>query len=76
MDVNYRHPRQLDRALLRSLASCDWVRQHHNITLTGPAGVGKTYLCCALLEKASREGFTAYYAAAVKRTERQAGSDL
>jgi len=48
-DINYRHARQLDRALLRSLASCDWVRQHHNLTLTGPAGVGKTYLCCALL---------------------------
>ena len=65
-DINYRHARQLDRALLRSLASCDWVRQHHNLTLTGPAGVGKTYLCCALLEKACREGFTAYYAAAGK----------
>jgi DNA replication protein DnaC len=65
-DINYRHPRQLDRTLLRSLASCDWVRQRHNITITGPAGVGKTYLCCALLEKACREGFTAYYAAAAK----------
>jgi DNA replication protein DnaC len=62
-DINYRHPRQLDRALLRSLANCDWVRQHHNITVRGPSGVGKTYLCCALLEKACREGFTAYYAA-------------
>jgi len=65
-DINYRHPRQLDRALLRSLASCDWVRQHHNITITGPSGVGKTYLCCALLEKACREGFTAAYYAAAK----------
>ena len=65
-DINYRRPRQLDRALLRSLANCDWVRQHHNITVTGPSGVGKTYLCCALLEKACREGFTAYYAAAAK----------
>jgi DNA replication protein DnaC len=65
-DINYRHPRQLDRALLRSLASCDWVRQHHNLTITGPSGVGKTYLCCALLEKACREGFTASYNAAAK----------
>jgi DNA replication protein DnaC len=65
-DVNYRHPRQLDRTLLRSLASCDWVRQHHNLTITGPSGIGKSYLCCALLEKACRQGFTAYYAAAAK----------
>jgi DNA replication protein DnaC len=65
-DVNYRHPRQLDRALLRSLGSCDWVRQHHNLTITGPSGIGKSYLCCALLEKACRQGFTAHYAAAAK----------
>jgi DNA replication protein DnaC len=65
-DLNYRHPRQLDRALMRSLASCDWVRQRHNIAITGPSGVGKTYIGCALLEKACREGFTAYYVAASK----------
>jgi DNA replication protein DnaC len=65
-DVNYRHPRQLNHSLFRTLATCDWVRQHHNITITGPSGVGKTYLCCALLEKACREGFTAYYGAASK----------
>ncbi|PYV05246.1 MAG: AAA family ATPase [Acidobacteria bacterium] len=65
-DINYRHPRQLDRALMRSLAGCDWVRQRHNVTITGPSGVGKTYVCCALLEKACREGFTAHYVAASK----------
>jgi len=63
-DINYRHPRQLDRALMRSLASCDWIRQHHNVTISGPSGVGKTYLCCALLEKACREGFSAYWSIA------------
>jgi DNA replication protein DnaC len=52
--------------LLRNLASCDWVRHHHNITISGPSGVGKTYVCCALLEKACRQGFTAQYAAAGK----------
>ena len=65
-DINYRHPRQLDRALIRSLASCDWVRQRHNVAITGPSGVGKTYVCCALLEKACREGFTVHYVAASK----------
>jgi DNA replication protein DnaC len=65
-DVNYRHHRQLDRALMRSLATCDWVKQHHNITISGPAGIGKTYLCCALLEQACRKGYTAYYASASK----------
>ena len=65
-DINYRHPRQLDRSLLRGLVSGDWVRQHHNVTITGPAGIGKTFLCCALLEKACRLGFSAYYASAPK----------
>jgi DNA replication protein DnaC len=65
-DINYRHPRQLDRAVMKTLATCDWIRQRHNVTITGPAGVGKTYLCCTLLEKACREGFTACYAQASK----------
>jgi DNA replication protein DnaC len=65
-DINYRHPRGLDRSVMQSLAGCDWIRRRHNITLTGPAGVGKTYLCCALLEKACRVGFTALYASSSK----------
>ena len=65
-DINYRHQRQLDKSLVRSLASCDWVKQHHNITISGASGLGKTYLCCALLEQACRKGYTAYYASASK----------
>jgi len=65
-DINYRHSRKLDRSLVQSLAGCDWIRQRHNLTIIGPSGIGKTYLCCALLEKACREGFRAYYAQASK----------
>jgi len=65
-DINYRHARQLDRAQFRSLASCQWVQHHLNVLITGPTGIGKTYICCALLEKACREGYTAYYARAPK----------
>jgi DNA replication protein DnaC len=65
-DINYRHRRNLDRSLVQSLATCDWIRQHHNLTILGPSGIGKTYLCCAFLEKACREGFRAYYAQASK----------
>jgi DNA replication protein DnaC len=65
-DINYRHHRQLDRSLMRSLASCDWVKEHHNVTISGPSGIGKTYICCALLEQACRKGYTAYYASAPK----------
>jgi DNA replication protein DnaC len=65
-DLNFRHPRQLDRGVIRSLSTCDWVREHHNIAITGPSGIGKTFLCCALLEKACREGFTTLYFGAEK----------
>ena len=61
-DVDFRHPRGLDRALLLSLASCWWVRDHQNCLITGPTGVGKTYLACALAHKACREGVSAHYA--------------
>jgi len=65
-EINFRHSRQLDRSVMRSLSGCDWVRQHHNLALTGPSGIGKTYLCCALLEKACREGFSVLYFPAEK----------
>jgi DNA replication protein DnaC len=65
-DINYRHVRQLDRSMIRSLANCDWVRRHHNVIISGPAGIGKTYICCALLDKACREGFSVRYESASK----------
>jgi DNA replication protein DnaC len=65
-DINFRHPRQLDRGLIRSLSSCDWVRDRHNVAISGPSGIGKTFICCALLEKACREGFTTLYFRAEK----------
>ena len=60
-DIDFRTSRGLDRRLLLSLASCDWIRQAHNILLTGATGTGKSYLACALAHKACLEGYTARY---------------
>jgi DNA replication protein DnaC len=60
-DIDYRHPRGLDKSLIQSLAACQWVKEHLNILITGPTGVGKTWLACALTQKACREGYTALY---------------
>lgn len=60
-DIDYRHPRRLDRPLIRTLSACDWVRLHHNLIITGPCGVGKSFIACALAQKAVRDGFTAFY---------------
>jgi DNA replication protein DnaC len=60
-DIDYQHPRGLDKSVIRSLASCQWIRSHHNVIITGPTGIGKTYLAEAFPNKACREGFTAVY---------------
>ena len=60
-DIDYRHPRGLDRQLVRSLASSQWVTQHQNLLIIGPCGVGKSFLACALAQKAIRDGYTALY---------------
>jgi len=60
-DIDYRHPRGLDKSLMLSLAGCDWIRQHHNVIITGPTGAGKSYLACALGHKACCEGYRVLY---------------
>jgi DNA replication protein DnaC len=61
-DIDFRTPRGLDRALVRSLIQdSGWVREHQNLFLIGPTGIGKSFLGCALAEKACRDGFTALY---------------
>jgi DNA replication protein DnaC len=57
-DVDYHHPRKLDRKLMRTLAGSEWVRQHQNILLLGPTGIGKSWLASALAQKACRDGFS------------------
>jgi len=60
-DIDFRHPRDLDRSVLLSLAACQWIRNRRNCLITGPTGVGKTFLACALAQKSCREGFSSRY---------------
>lgn len=60
-DIDYHTPRGLDRALVLSLASCEWVRSHHNVVITGPTGAGKSFIACALGHKACLMGYSALY---------------
>lgn len=60
-DIDFRQPRGLDKALFMSLSSNQWITEHHNILITGPTGVGKSYLACALSHKACRDGHVVVY---------------
>lgn len=60
-DVDFRHPRGLDKSLVVRLANCNWIKEHTNLIITGPTGVGKSYLACAFAQKACREGYSALY---------------
>ena len=60
-DLDYRHPRGLDKGVIASLATGQWIRSHDNVLLVGPTGVGKTYLACALAQMGCRLGFSALY---------------
>jgi DNA replication protein DnaC len=60
-DIDYQNSRGLDKGLIQSLAACQWAKEHLNVLITGPTGVGKTWLACALAQKTCREGYTAQY---------------
>lgn len=65
-DIIYRPGRGLMKTTINELSSSRWVATRKTIILTGPTGVGKSYIACALGQKACRDGFGVLY----KRTSR------
>lgn len=68
-DVNYKAPRGLQKQLFLELANPRWVTNGRNILFTGPTGVGKSWLACALGNFAARQGFTVIYSRAPRLFE-------
>jgi len=64
-DIDYRAWRGLDKSVIRALTrESAWVRNHENVFVAGPTGVGKSYLASALAHKACRDGYSAVYTGA------------
>ena len=60
-DIDYRHPRGIDKSFMRTLAACHWAQRQQNLCITGPTGSGKTWLACALGNQACRQGLSVRY---------------
>lgn len=60
-DIDWRAARGLDKSLIRQLAGGQWIAEHRNLLVTGPTGVGKSWLACALAHAACRLGHRALY---------------
>ena len=60
-DVDLRTARGLDRTLFLRLASCDWIREHRHCLITGPCGTGKSFIACALGDRACRDNLSVLY---------------
>ncbi len=60
-DIDYKHRRGLDRAQVAGLISCDWIRAHHNLHITGATGTGKSWIACAFGNQSCRQGLSVKY---------------
>ena len=60
-DIDYQHKRSLERQVVLSLSTGEWIKRHHNLHLTGPTGTGKSWLACAVGQQACRQGWSVRY---------------
>jgi len=60
-DVDAGTARGIDKPMIRQLATCGWVGEHLNVLVTGPTGVGKSYLASAIGQAACRKGLRVLY---------------
>src|SRR4029077_18726855 len=60
-DIDTKTPRGLDRALFQKLVASEWIERHHNLLISGPTGVGKSWIACALGHKACKDNLSVLY---------------
>ena len=60
-DIDYSVSRGLNQQVMLELANPEWIPAHRNVLISGPTGVGKSYVACALGNAAARSGYTVLY---------------
>lgn len=60
-DINYTSGRKLNKSLIERLSTCEYIREKHNVIITGATGSGKSYLSCALGMEACKNYYTTKY---------------
>lgn len=60
-DINYKSGRKLSKEQIERLATCEYMKEHHNIIITGATGSGKSYMSCALGMEACKHYYTTKY---------------
>lgn len=60
-EIDFQPKRGIDRSLIANLSSCDWIRQRHNLLITGATGTGKSWLACSFGQAACRQGLAVKY---------------
>lgn len=60
-EIDYQTKRGLNKSLMQELSTLKWLTHSQNIVLTGPTGVGKSFVAQALGHQACLKGFSAHY---------------
>lgn len=68
-NIDYRSPRGLDKSLMKQLSTGQWIKERLNILITGPCGAGKSFIACALAQRACLEGYSVLYVRAPRLFE-------
>ena len=59
--IDFPKAREIDKSVVRALATCRWIHEHQPVLIDGATGTGKSYLACALAHQACRKGFRVFY---------------